>query len=818
MLYGKWRLPEQGFRKARGFVLNKHVKDVVDAMRFILQDLRLDERLFDAMGVELGGTGPTAEQFRKCCMWAAYLHDLGKAGSEFQSMIEGMEQVWIKHGSPRLDPEEKISREIRKSRHEQSVRHEALSGIIAFHEDVFPTLEAELGPWAHLAIVGAMCHHRKLVIRKAFPKHGIYDPNDDAAPPQFQNGHIHKVDLRTWPKLKVKISPTAGADIEPMILQIPQMSLDFSHMELYARWNLLQSDDALNQDETPFSIGVKWLTILADVYGSITAREVEPPPDPADWDAVSIRVDSEGWEALRRQLLNTYDRPNRKSYGDRLKKKLGVPLAKAPLNELQRRINNGVRKNARVVLEAPTGIGKSIGALLWARGAEVDTTRPLLWAMPTIDLVDQTLEDYGDPDLDVRRHSRVPRIEWRETGALRPGESGESDLTDGKPSETEERIRADERESISQALDPRFTEGEITFTTYDQILGCLGFYHRSVLWLPHILNCQIVWDEAHILRSDEQMRRYHELFMRWFPNLRMLHMSATFHKDELQRLETHGAVVCRASANDVEDNFPRYRIHWCGPLKWEADGRQAEFQAGTLWLTNQVARAQDFGRRLEHENTRVYHSRFKNEDRERIVQDVLAGLGRESERNLRVLATQVAELGFDVYARRMMTEACPPEAFIQRLGRVNRDRTAKGPADVFVYLPEDAMPYSRDHGEAVRWEKWIRQFEGRDVSTRELREALHAIEHRTFPSTHLRRVGDGCRETIRDMEWVTEGVLVEDVLEKYHQKAFDHYMRKRIRLRIYPSVRQVLGWHHHRFYILPPNRYHYDSFIGLTEV
>lgn len=123
-----------------------------------------------------------------------------------------------------------------------------------------------------------------------------------------------------------------------------------------------------------------------------------------------------------------------------------------------------------------------------------------------------------------------------------------------------------------------------------------------------------------------------------------------------------------------------------------------------LVVLNRVANAQQFYESIVREFSYVpsmlIHSRFKRKDR------------RELERALKeefdvkkgpciVVSTQVVEVSLDISFDRMITEAAPLDALIQRFGRVNRRRSLDRRG---VVRPVHVLPPPMDAGKAIPYE------------------------------------------------------------------------------------------------------------------
>jgi len=79
-----------------------------------------------------------------------------------------------------------------------------------------------------------------------------------------------------------------------------------------------------------------------------------------------------------------------------------------------------------------------------------------------------------------------------------------------------------------------------------------------------------------------------------------------------------------------------------------------------------VAKCQELYRILEHLKPMCYHSKFILKDRTEKEKEI------DNQRLL--IATQVVEVSLDIDFDVMFTECAPPDAIVQRAGRVNRRR------------------------------------------------------------------------------------------------------------------------------------------------
>lgn len=436
-------------------------------------------------------------------------------------------------------------------------------------------------------------------------------------------------------------------------------------------WGRIKAEAQTVGDATDAAI--KWIVMLSDVLGS---------------------VDHPGESAVVRQTLADELQHIGQSPSTDLLTRAVKKLGRSPvLNSAQQQ---AAAAEGNMILTASTGGGKTIAAFTWASSQN----RRLIFAAHTTDAASVLHQDYGDVD-DVVKHSRSHLPLY-----LTP--TPEDNSTDQHAAE----IEANAAVSLFQnGLAP------ITFCTVDQVVGLIAFSRKSIMWLPYILSSQIVFDEVH--SYDAQLRGWYHRFMEYFPKIRTAHLSATLSEMAVRDVKKYAKTQTLIQQTDTK---PRYRIV-------VLDEAPTEMPERCLWFCNTVARCQQ--KAMKHD-AYAYHSRFKYADRI-AAKNKLIDAFRNSESNLRVVATQCAEMSLDVDADVMISEIAPPEAMIQRLGRLNRKGT-KGVCTLYVYLHATAetegvsgLPYvTGTHWlhQYVEWKAWLCQFVDRDISQADLDQAF----------------------------------------------------------------------------------------------
>ena len=503
-------------------------------------------------------------------------------------------------------------------------------------------------------------------------------------------------------------------------------------------WEDMRLDqyDQEEYSETPLSLAVKWCTILADVTGSV-------------------------------ENIPLYNREQGRSQNQAvqvvkdLKAKLPESFQIKDLLEHVRFVTEQQFKEPRpfqrecletpgdVLLKAPCGGGKTVAAYLWANQ---DRSKRVIFTGPTTGTASQLYKDYRG---DALRHGRQFVDQMLEGFTVTPYEE----------------------QNLADTLDDLHVDvGDVMFCTVDQLLGLMTFQHKAILWLLAIVDSQIVFDEYH--SYDRKMRVFLKRFLQVFPGLRVMGMTATSSASWTKAWVDARPGIAQVPKQGIADPsalIPRYRVH-------RVNDAEEYFQEGTLWMVNTVAVAQEV---TEDSDALCYHARFRYEDKVKRQQDLIAGF-RGAEKP-RAVATQIAQMSLDISATSMISELCPANDLLQRLGRVNRGASPQGVANIYVYKPETLYPYwSEGDDEPSKLWAWLGTLEGRNLSQQDFEQELERIE-----STFQIVEGDTLMmstnpESLReDMEYMATVLLsrdYEDLVAKYGKEKVPAWALQRVEI------------------------------------
>jgi CRISPR-associated endonuclease/helicase Cas3 len=312
-----------------------------------------------------------------------------------------------------------------------------------------------------------------------------------------------------------------------------------------------------------------------------------------------------------------------------------------------------------VIAIAPTGSGKTEASLLWGlNNLQNMETGKLLYLLPTMvtaNSIFSRLEDYFGKGNVGLTHSTASFM-----------------FQDEEDNQEERRNVLFDKSFIKPA----------TVATIDQLLVTGFNYGKWTLVEANASNAVIIIDEIHsydpwtlglIIKSIEHFSKLGARFML---------MSATM-PTYLTNLLSKAFSSVEIIRDDFLLNSSRNKYITCDKFIDDAipDIEDAVNEGKkTLVVVNNVAKCQELYHKLASLNPVCYHSKFTLLDRVEKENNI-------EETNL-LIATQVVEVSLDIDFDIMFCECAPPDAIVQRAGRVNRRRN-KTDSQIFIFKASD---------------------------------------------------------------------------------------------------------------------------------
>lgn len=331
--------------------------------------------------------------------------------------------------------------------------------------------------------------------------------------------------------------------------------------------------------------------------------------------------------------------------------------------EVARRLLEG----ENLILISPTGSGKSWPSLLafiYARRNGISFADRLIYAFPLRTLTTALYQEYGKY-LEQEGLKATLQI-----GGMERGEG-----------------------------DPFFDQGDVVFTTIDQLLSSyigvpvsLPQRHANLPAGALIGSC-VVFDEFHLLEPDKALATTLDLAERFKPYAQVLLMSATFSGSGIEAIQNRAHATKReVSPKELRrQDKPETRrtFVWTG-REITAEAVLDAHREKSIAVCNTVDRATEVYRNLVTlakerdigDRILLLHARFLPEDRKTIETKIMDLFGKESAGQAILVATQVVEVGLDISSESLHTEAAPASAIFQRAGRCAR---FGGDGNVYVY-------------------------------------------------------------------------------------------------------------------------------------
>lgn len=589
------------------------------------------------------------ERFRRTVLLAAAVHDLGKANDHFQGMIQGDKE--------------------RKDR-PQGLRHEWVTVLMLEQPEMrrwlLPAVGGDEIDWQ--IMLWAVAGHHPAYHRPSPPRLFVDGGGREI---ELLMGHGDYRRCLEWIGDACRVPEPPP---ETLSRKLPLAGLGNVFAGHIVPW-FLQSRatwDHLSDEDRRFVAAVKATLIAGDVAGSAVPREVSDPTKREEWIGSAFgNVPPPG----------------------RIQKVVERRRGANPFYPFQECI---AATTAPVTfVRAGCGSGKTLGAYHWA--ATQYPNRRLYFCYPTTGTATEGYRDYlfaPEENLDADLfHGRATVDLDIVLGVKADDEHGEADAA----------VRI-------ESLDAWSTP--IVACTVDTVLGLVQNNRRGLYAWPALAGAAFVFDEVHAY--DDKLFGALLRFLQALPGVPTLLMTASLPNARLralrETLKRRNLELPVIPASPLESEMWQ-RYHRQGPVDGRdplSEIREELAQGGkVLWVCNTVDRAIAAAESVREFRPKIYHSRFRYEDRVERHKEVVEAFDPKTPGPLLACCTQVAEMSLDLKGVTLLVaELAPVPALIQRLGRLNRQAMATSPARPFIVIePEGHLPYTPADLEAAR--KWL---------------------------------------------------------------------------------------------------------------
>ena len=343
----------------------------------------------------------------------------------------------------------------------------------------------------------------------------------------------------------------------------------------------------------------------------------------------------------------------------------------------QRKVAQHLLNGRNVILQAPTGAGKTKAALfpfLLAQRESIPFPRKMLYTTPMRVLAKSFHTDFQEYPIQQQMNFNAK---------IQTGEN----------------------------QDDRQFRSDLIFTTIDQVLSsflnipyALGLRQGNVN-AGAVVGAYLVFDEFHLFDPDTSLGTVIEMLKMLNGITPFLLMTATFSEPLLKRLSEYFNAevvpVTEAELKQIPSQRGKRREYQVvdQTLLDSTCTVIAQHQQRSIVICNTVARAQEIYQSLRDNPQRgttevlLLHSRFLKKDRkakeDTIRKRFKRGAGTD---NVILVATQVIEVGLDITCENLHTELAPASAIFQRAGRCARFEDESGTVRIYPVSKTDGSP------------------------------------------------------------------------------------------------------------------------------
>jgi CRISPR-associated endonuclease/helicase Cas3 len=331
-----------------------------------------------------------------------------------------------------------------------------------------------------------------------------------------------------------------------------------------------------------------------------------------------------------------------------------------------------------VLVEIPTGEGKTEGSLLWAIKNLYNKHSKIIYTLPTqttSNKLYERVQNFFDKDECGLVHSSAKIFLEKEYER----ENGEVDDV-----------------FKSDFLLSKSFNKPVTVSTIDSLLKYFINIGRFNIATKNFLNSVIIIDEVHAydLKLMGFLKRFFELCDEFDVKVCLMSASIPNKIKELLGIVNYTRVTQKElfekRANEIikVDSF----------LEKSLNEVAEKFKMGkkVLVIRNTVKSAMETFKALQeleisNKDIVLYHSTFKKKDRTKKEDLIFKKLNEK--KPFILIATQIVEVSLDIDFDVMFTDNAPIDSLIQRFGRVNRKKSVERKGEIYIYRVKNPLPY-----------------------------------------------------------------------------------------------------------------------------
>jgi len=337
--------------------------------------------------------------------------------------------------------------------------------------------------------------------------------------------------------------------------------------------------------------------------------------------------------------------------------------------------------NKSVLVEIPTGEGKTEGSLLWAIYNLYNQNTKIIYTLPT-----QTTSN--------KLYDRIQNFfDKEECGLIH----STAKIFLEKAYEKENGIVDDVFQSdflISKSFNK-----PVTVSTIDSLLKYFINIGRFNIATKNFLNSVIIIDEVHAydFKLMGFLKRFLELCQEYDVRVCLMSASIPNQLKKLLGIDTYPLVTQKDLFAKKANEIIKKEMF----LDDDLESMMQKFYEGknVLIIRNTVKSAFQIYNELQtlgikSDDMILYHSTFKKRDR--ATKEDLIFEKLNSKKPFILIATQIVEISLDIDFDVMFTDNAPIDALIQRFGRVNRKKSIERKGEIFIYQNKNIRPYTNE--------------------------------------------------------------------------------------------------------------------------